>query len=425
MNDDKEFEALLVSEIIAVRQDGERSFSGLLRTLAGPDPSALLAVLQHMATEHPWVNDLIKQALGTVKSHEENTSGEPLTPVEPGAAPHPLDFDWRFTPQSVASLEGTYRPLVPASGTVLFLGTPSLFQALLRRSVSPSVNGILIDKNVPPAREVNEKKNLKTFVLDVCRDPLPTDLLADVVLTDPPWYEQELRAFLWAAAALCRDGGVVVACLPGLTARPGVAAERARMLDWAQTALGLMSTSIHPKQVRYNTPLFERNTWRAAGIHGIDPDWRAGDVAILRKEPTAKPIPDRPQGPWEQEWRSLRFSDVLLRMRPDSQAGFADPSLVRLFPDDVLPSVSRRDARRSQIDVWSSGNHVFGCHSRGVLECIGRALSSNRLVVPAVEGHIGRELGPDEKNLVERAADQLLTLVKCESRAKPFLPGGE
>ncbi len=422
VSDDREFEALLTAGIVAAQQAGEQTFPGLLRRLAGPDPTALLTVLRRMAPEHPWVGDLLEQALTAGPSNGERPGGKPSAlPVE-GIMPHPLDFDWRFTSESVATLETIYRPLVPPAGTVLFLGTPTLFKSIRCRPVDPSVRHVLIDRNAPPLPLSTKTEILASLALDVCSDPLPLPPFANVVLTDPPWYEQELRAFLWAAAALCHDGGTIIACLPGLNARPGAQSERARVLTWAHTVLGLMCLAVKPGWVRYETPPFERNAWRTAGFREIGPDWRAGDVVIFRKGPGTPPPPTRPNGPWEPTWNSLQFGEVTVRLRPDERTGFADPSLVRLYPNDVLPSVSRRHAQRAEIDVWSGGNRVFACRGCAVLERIGRALIDATPVVSAVEEHLHRPLRPDEKNLVERATDQLLVLVACERRAEPPRP---
>jgi hypothetical protein len=38
-----------------------------------------------------------------------------------------------------------------------------------------------------------------------------------------------------------------------------------------------------------------------------------------------------------------------------------------LVEGDILPSVSRRDLRRSQARLWTSGNRVFGCAAPSLL----------------------------------------------------------
>ena len=424
VNEAQAFEALLVAEVIAARRAGATTFSGVLRALAGADPPTLLGVLRRLAATHPWADELIAQAVGPTELPANESDDEHLLSLGLGVLPHPLDFDWRFTPDTVADLENFYRPLVPSSGTVLFLGTPSLFHSTLHHHGLSSMNRVLIDRNAPPAADLHSKQTLRAIRLDVRHAALPDDFRADVVLTDPPWYEQELRAFLWTAATLCRDGGTVAACLPGLTTRPGVDAERARLLDWTRRALSLNCLAVYPKRARYDTPPFERAAWRATGIRGIYADWRAGDLAVFRKEPGGNLAAVRPRGPWEPEWGSLRFGNVALRLRPDARADFADPCLRRLFPDDALPSVSRRDARRAKVDVWTSGNRVFACRGRAILERIGLALAHGGEPTPAVATFLGRPLAAREKTLVARAADQLLTLVECELRASPLQPAG-
>ena len=50
-----------------------------------------------------------------------------------------------------------------------------------------------------------------------------------------------------------------------------------------------------------------------------------------------------------------------MRIRISEPDEGSDPSLVQLVVGDVLPTVSRRDPRRSSARLWTSGNRIFGC----------------------------------------------------------------
>lgn len=403
------YEAMLDGEISRAAAAGERTFLGLLRALAGTDPGTLLEFLKRRPTDR-WAADLIRQATWPA------SPGLPARGVLLGTSPHPLDFDWRFTAASTADLWELAHAWLPPRGTALLLGTPSLFEAARRGSSgTPGVRHVLVDLNTPEPDAHEREAGLETFTRDLCRDPLPGDIQADVVITDPPWYAPETRAFLWAAAALCRAGGGVLACLPGLGTRPGMERERAALLRWADRTLGLECCELRARALRYDSPPFEQNAWRAAGLSGVPGDWRTGDLTIFRRRLGAGSLPPRPSGPWQPRWQSLKIWGVPLRLRPGSpKAGFADPSLVHLLPGDVLPSVSRRDPRRRRVDLWSGGNRVFGCRSPGVLGQIGSALAAASPVLPAVEGWLGYPLNLDARSKVSHAADQMLELVECE-----------
>jgi hypothetical protein len=62
----------------------------------------------------------------------------------------------------------------------------------------------------------------------------------------------------------------------------------------------------------------------------------------------------------QDQWTERVLGRVRLRVRLGCDVAH-DPRLTRLVEGDVLPSVSRRDPRRVEARVWTSGNRVFGC----------------------------------------------------------------
>ena len=408
------FERMLSAEMQTARLAGEHSFSGLLQSLAGTDPLTLLAFLQRQPADDLWSTNLIEQAiqrpplLGAAYC-EPRISCDILE-----RPPHPLDYDWRFTRATIADLGRICDDRVTNSGITLFLGTPSLFNALRSEAHRSGRQSILIDRNAPKLSALEEKSGLSSISLNLCSQPLPASLQADVVVTDPPWYASEIRVFLWASACLCRPSGEVLACFPGLATRPGSARERRRILDWAARRLGLECVTVEKKRVRYESPPFEQNAWRAAGVFNIPNDWRVGDLVVFRRCPRTKPPAVRPISPRDGKWCSLQLDGVLFRLRACELRIFRDPSLIKLFPGDIFPSVSRRDPRRTKVDFWSAGNRVFGCRGPAILGCIVAALSARTAVIPMVERYLGRSLKPKQASLVRHAEDQVLKLVECE-----------
>jgi hypothetical protein len=90
---------------------------------------------------------------------------------------------------------------------------------------------------------------------------------------------------------------------------------------------------------------------------------------------------------------------VRVRIRQPNLSGFADPSLVSVVPGDVLQSVSRRDSRRRLADVWTSGNRIFACQGRGVLQQILRAVAVGRSPYEAVALALERPLSSRKPSL--------------------------
>ena len=88
-------------------------------------------------------------------------------------------------------------------------------------------------------------------------------------------------------------------------------------------------------------------------------NWRFGDLCILEKvsEATGEDSVDREEHP---RWYEVNLDGCRVRFsRTVRREG--DVSLKTVVPGDILPTVSRRDPRRSSVSVWTSGNRVFAC----------------------------------------------------------------
>lgn len=200
--------------------------------------------------------------------------------------------------------------------------------------------------------------------------------------------------------------------LPPLGTRPGMATERAEFLALAEE-LGLRRVRLDEGALPYLSPPFEQNALRADGMPGVPVDWRRGDLAVFaRIRVVQRPRPVAP--PFEKTWHEADVLGVRVRMRPQSEPGFVDPRLVTLVACDILPTVSRRDLRRRDADVWTTGNRVFRCRGTGILLRVFEALGAAQPPTERVAGALGRNLGSEEADLVKQAAEQAANLVSME-----------
>jgi len=245
---------------------------------------------------------------------------------------------------------------------------------------------------------------------DVTNDPLP-DLMAALVLADPPWYEEHIHSFLWTASQLCALGGHLLVSMPQAGTRPGIAEEWADTLDWAER-VGLSLIRLEQGALSYVTPPFERNALRAEGLYSIPEEWRRGDLAVFLRSNQA--IVSRPLLARGDEWAEEVLLGMRVRIRLQNEEGFQDPSLISLVPGDVLPSVSRRDQRRRFTDVWTSGNRIFACKSRNMLRLIIQAVAAGRSADEAVAAYLKRPLGAEESRVVLHAAHKIARVASLE-----------
>jgi hypothetical protein len=330
---------------------------------------------------------------------------KPLALPANSPLPHPLDFDWRFTEPTITSIWNLVTELVSKDQRIALLGAPSL----ARRVVETSVwNGPVLSLDSNVTEDPDSSDRVEVIHFDISQE-IPTRPEAALIVSDPPWYEEELLSFLWCATALCRVGGYIVMSIPPLDTRPGIADERLR-IERAVENFGLRPMRIIPSAVQYETPFFEANAMRAAGSSRPF-NWRHGDLALyVRVSPVLGP---RPPLAIRECWTERIIGCSRIRVRKQND-GSADPVLHSIIPGDILPSVSRRDSRRAYADVWTSGNRIFRCSGTKALLQIMDAFVHNTDITKPLALHSRQSLSHAERFRARLAAHQLLNVVKWE-----------
>jgi hypothetical protein len=324
----------------------------------------------------------------------------------PLVVPHPLDFDWRFTRDTIRLIWQTVRELAHPQSDVALLGTPSLAATVEPWRELGSVT--LHERNPNHHRSLSD--GITFACCDVLRDPI-SPASNGVVVADPPWYEAETIGFLWTASTLSRTGGHVLLSLPPIATRPGIKEERERITA-AATGFGLEFLRLSEGVLRYGTPFFEANAMEAAGAP-VTNDWRLGDLAVFRR--TKGECGARPKMDTELSWMERSLGLTRFKLQATTATGFASPVLRSLAPGDVLPSVSRRDPRRNDATVWTSGNRIFGCDGTATLATIIDGINVGEAPAITVGMQQGRTLTSNEKILVATAVQQVRNVVKWES----------
>lgn len=384
---------------------GYTSLDQIIRALPGVYPSLVCDALRRIAMPQPTAVrlDAIQETFWPSLTSE---APHPITlPV-----PHPLDYDWRFSDAAVAYLLNASSTLVAPGATIALLGAPSIMRAVIENP--RPYQFLLLDANPAIiARLVQTAPAANIVRCDLARDPLP-DSTAALVIADPPWYEEHMRLFLWAASQLCQIGGSILMSVPPVGTRPGISQEWERTLRWAEQ-LGIAFIRLEAHTLEYLTPPFEYNALHAEGLDVALPTWRRGNLAIFTRR-HERQVARPPVPPHDGLWDEVQVAGIRVRLRRRTVKGFADPSLVPLVPGHVLPTVSRRDPRRQHADVWTSGNRIFACRATPLLAAILRAIASHHSPIQAVGAQIERTLTAPEQSLVMRATRQAVRLLTDE-----------
>jgi hypothetical protein len=268
---------------------------------------------------------------------------------------HPGDYEWRFTDAAAAALVDHASTGLPADALVAHVGTPTTF--VVGRARCPQLTHALLERNGAVIRSLGNIGHV--YQIDLTTDKTPL-LCARTAIVDPPWYPADTRAFLWATNAACVRGARIVLCQPTLATRPGVAEERAALLD-ELPRLGYACKRIDAASVRYRMPHFEASSLRVTAPDlPVPDDWRVGDMLTLEK--TREVLPQLAPAAAIDSWHEVTFGPVRIKLRCARA-----PDLGPLVPGDVLDTVSRRDPIRAQIGLWTSGNRVFSLDNAKML----------------------------------------------------------
>jgi len=398
---------------------GVAEFWELVCALPGVYPSAALKSVSRLAAKGK-----VEQAL--------LPTGKPPRPVagiqnraakcQKSRIPqHPLAYDWRFSDLSAVKLMDLVLDLAKEPKTIAFLGTPTLYLLAAERSFRGKF--LLVDRNPHLGAFLPQdppRAGIET--LDIINwNPTARETF-QVVVADPPWYEDETNCFLWVAARLCELDGHILLSFPSIGARPGMAEEWVRLLE-TLPGYGLEMVRVEESALSYLTPLFEHNSLRAEGFDSVAGDWRRGDLVVLRK--TLQASPRRPAlGSEQQSWREFVIDGASIWVQPDGSAKFQDPTLLPLVTRDILPTVSRRDSRRKSAQVWTAGNRVFGCNGTDVVAAILRAFEVGDEAQVVVAQSIDRGLTHQERGLVSRAMEQIKEILDTESKERKDYENG-
>jgi hypothetical protein len=318
--------------------------------------------------------------------------------------PHPVDAAWWFTDSTLDKLSRRLLKTTSASDTILLLGTPTLFHFMRPKVANRQI--ILIDRH--PSK-TSEPWCSKSITVDLLASQPTFSRPATVILADPPWYTLETQAFLLMARRNATENTTILLSVPPPGTRPGVPGEWNQIVSWAQ-GIGLRLTDYRHGALTYLSPPFEQNALYACGVPRCPLDWRRGDLAIFSCDEVGFGPPPRAFTVEGLTWQEILIGSVSLRMRPTPQIAGDDAILKTLISGNVLHSVSRRDPLLNFVNVWTSGNRVFGSSQ---VSKLGRVLNTF-MKRECPEASLEKELDTRQIPAITDAAKQLLDIVEIE-----------
>ena len=269
--------------------------------------------------------------------------------------PHPIDFEWRFSDETCREMLIAASEMTRKGEMILLYGTPGLAYSAISLPVRNRRVVFVGEDNAVTQRLIGLNKAAGRPISIVVGGNVGREC-ASAVLVDPPWYPDYLNPMFKSAVVACRLNGVILGSLPPLGIRPGVAEER-DVFDMFTERHGLEQVDLEELAISYETPFFEENALAAVGVYS-PAVWRRGDLAIYRRRKVQGDEGSVPQ-PNRERWKEVEIEGMRIRIRLDTVVLATVEGLQSLVRGDILPSVSRRDPRRSKANVWTSGNRIY------------------------------------------------------------------
>lgn len=310
--------------------------------------TTLLSVLRGVRGAFPTLVMERLRRLGRDKLlHEDPPSTSNREPPAPEPELHPLDFEWYFMPDCAGRVADL---LVKRAGDILCLAAPTVAFAIGRRGREV----VLLDNN--PLIKLRLPSGSSSLQFKICNlyDSVPLDKSFAVVFFDSPWYIEPVTYWLWQASKMVAPGGTIAFSLFPSLLRPSAEDERSQILAQAST---IGRVQVLEDALTYETPLFEQEALAQNGIR-ITSSWRRADLVLISANSKPEPTPPLAAPP-DELWESFLIGSQVVKLRKPTRG----ESNVLLAPveglvDYVFPTVSMRDSRRTQIDLWTSRNRV-------------------------------------------------------------------
>ena len=268
--------------------------------------------------------------------------------------PHPADYDWRFNQSTI----NTYVQDIineSVSNRIALLGTKTIFKGLIDNSIDATI----FNKSESILNNFRENGYNKGLVnCDLFKPQTDYNNSFNLVIADPPWYEEHYNAFIQRSSDFLTIGGKLHLSVLQKMTRPSANNDRNKIIQSANK-FGLKLIKIIPKYFVYETPNFERNTLKVQNLQFEN--WRISDLFIFERvsseinNEVIIPLFDEPT------WNEYNVGSKKIKIR--KTANQSDNQIFSFESADpngiIFTDVSRRSPFRNRIDVWTSDNLAF------------------------------------------------------------------
>lgn len=319
---------------------------------------ALDLLIRHLATSRSAFSELSRCCLGawpglvaeriTRLGLWPHVASQPVVAATPSYVPelHCGFGEWYFSEESARNLA---KEFISTKKFSLLLGSPTIAQVAFRRGADFALvdSNPFVNLRFPHLRSRLHYSSVEQLSAAFARP--------STIFFDAPWYLPRILFWLAKSSQLANRQSIIAMPLFQSMTRPAAAAERRIIL---RIASRIGEVELVPDCIAYDAPLYETEALGARNICA-HPNWRRADLLIVRN-PSPIDLPDVDRADFQEMWENFLIANQVVRLRlhplPRKKRVLIAP--VQGATGYVFDTVSARDPRRKQIDVWTSRNRV-------------------------------------------------------------------
>lgn len=244
--------------------------------------------------------------------------------------------------------------------TLLFMGTPRLFEYFVVHNMGEKVTLIDLDEKVTESlrRKYLSKKNME---IDIRTEDInflqKQDAKYDTVFLDPPWYLEAYISWLSKALELSSPKGTIITSIFPFLVRPTASKERKKLFEYCRK--NSRSVLSIPEYLEYDIPTFEKKELEHAEID-IRSNWKISDLLILQDiNPMTEGVKPINLDIGYRGWTEFNLFDFRWFISNPAESEIDDnASLISLIGESVyLDSPSHRNKQLMRANLQSSRGH--------------------------------------------------------------------
>lgn len=331
----------------------EYEFSTLLKQMQGIFPSELTTFIGEQS-EHK-----INLTNSFSDSNSKTTGWHNLSNKANLPEPHPANYEWRYTEQSATDIVKMILEGVNENSKICCLGTPSIALELINQGKGNQTTFLDINEPLKKLIETtfdNTGITCKTY--DAQNIPQKNLLgVFDIVVINPPWYLDYYQLFISRGIQFLKDKGgkIIMPLFPPLSRHNAIN----DLVSIKEFIVNSNCTEIKSLGlVEFEMPEFEKAILKLSDTPIPQTNWRNAELVELNYSQNKRASILGNIKIEKRKWLRYAEDKIAVVANPSSISNSTENNTKYTAETKILPTISRKEIEKMEIDVWDSNNKV-------------------------------------------------------------------